>query len=119
MKISSANFEAIYGGMRTKREGDGDPQKEQYSQQQKKQEEAKKEEGPPSEEKVEAALVEFREDAKASGIDVSMSGKGPGLRVVLTDGSGAIIRQLSGEDFLKMRETGQDSRRGKILDQKL
>ena len=118
MKISATNFEAIYG-IRTKREGDGDPQKEQYSQNQKKQEEEKKDDAPPSEEKVEAALEKFREDAKASGIDVSMSGKGPGLRVVLTDGSGAVIRQLSGEDFLKMRESGHDSRRGKILDQKL
>ena len=69
------------------------------------------------------AIEEFSADkhAQANGLSAAMVGAGPGLKVVLKDGSGAIIRQLSGEEFLKLRETvtKDSSKRGKILDQKL
>jgi uncharacterized protein YlxW (UPF0749 family) len=80
-----------------------------------------------SQENVGKAIEAFEADpqTKLSGIHASVQGKGPGLRVTLTDCNGAVLRQLSGEEFLRLREaaSGQDSNgirgRGKILDQKL
>jgi hypothetical protein len=72
---------------------------------------------------IEAAVGKFRAEqlSKATGIHADQIGEGPGLKVVLKDGSGAVIRQFTGEEFLRMREeTQSDGRvRGKILDQKL
>jgi hypothetical protein len=69
-------------------------------------------------EKVADAVKSFQDDeqAKAAGINATVSGGGPGLRVVLKDGSGAVVRQLTGEEFLRLREVA--GKRGKILDQK-
>lgn len=60
-------------------------------------------------------------DAVANGLTATRLGDGPGLRVVLKDQAGTVIRQLTGEEFLKLREavTGDSASRGKILDQKL
>jgi hypothetical protein len=73
--------------------------------------------------KVENAVDAFQKDdqARVSGLQASMIGQGPGLRVILKDGSGAIVRQFTGEEFVKLREAvSKDGRaRGKILDQKL
>ena len=70
-----------------------------------------------------AAIEVFSEDKQAqeSGLMVTMEGQGPGLRVLLKDGSGAVIRQMTGDEFVKLRETvSKDPHsRGKILDQKL
>ena len=75
------------------------------------------------EEKVKAAISAFGSDAQTQvhGLSASSVGAGPGLKVVLKDGSGAVVRQLTGEEFLRLREAaGTDARvRGKILDQKL
>ncbi len=72
---------------------------------------------------VDQAAEEFQNDAQnqASGISATVVANGLGLKVVLKDGSGAVVRQLSGEEFMKLREatTQGTPGRGKILDQKL
>lgn len=75
-----------------------------------------------TDEKVLQAVQAFGADAtsKSNGLAATISGRGPGLRVVLSDSSGAKVRQYTGEEFLKLRATAtQDGRtRGKLLDQK-
>ena len=53
-----------------------------------------------------AAVTAFATELQnqTAGLSASMSGQGPGLKVVLKDGSGAVIRQPTGEEFLKLRE---------------
>ena len=76
-----------------------------------------------SDEKVGSAIEGFGRDeqALANGLTAAAVGMGPGLRVVLKDAKGGIVRQMSGEEFLRLRETVDKDRRarGKILDQKL
>jgi len=121
MKISTS---PVYDALRTisqvrsKSDGvsSGNPQ-QQYPQQGGKED---AEESPEQfEQKLDSAIEKFKEEAKANGLDTQVSGDGPGLRVTLTDGSGAVVRQFTGEEFVKMREGSHDGRRGKILDQKL
>jgi hypothetical protein len=74
-----------------------------------------------TDENVNAAMATFQADqqTQAQGIAAEVQGTGPGLRVVLKDGSGATIRSLSGEEFLRLREATHDVRiSGKIFDQK-
>lgn len=87
----------------------------------------KKEENPPekqdaSPEAVGQAIAVFENDtlAREAGLKAEAMGNGPGLRVILRDGQGAVVRQFTGEEFLKLREAAsKDPRtRGKILDQK-
>ncbi len=121
MKISSSPvYDALrlISQVRSKDDGEAAGNQSQYSQQQKKEEEQP--ESPEKfEEKLDNALEKFKVEAKANGLDTSVSGRGPGLKVTLTDGSGAVVRQFTGEEFVKMREGSHDGRRGKILDQKL
>lgn len=74
------------------------------------------------EEKVHAALNQFKSDGQtqASGLSASASGSGPGLKVTLKDSSGAVLRQVSGEEFLRLRQSlsKEGHVRGKLLDQK-
>lgn len=76
-----------------------------------------------SAEKVGEAIHAFAKDAQtqASGLHAEALGSGPGLRVILKDGSGTVVRSLTGEEFLKLRENASQDfhTRGKILDQKL
>lgn len=75
-----------------------------------------------SDQNVGAAIQAFQRDqqARANGLQAEMNGKGPGLRVVLKDGSGAIVRQFTGEEFLQMQEAAkQGQSRGRILDRKI
>jgi hypothetical protein len=76
-----------------------------------------------TQENVDAAVDAFKVDqqTQANGLSADVIGQGPGLKVILKDGSGAVIRQFTGEEFLKLREasTQQGAARGKILDQKL
>ncbi len=72
-------------------------------------------------EAVEAAVDTYSDDETnlSHGISASAEGNGPGLKVVLKDATGGILRSVSGEEFLKLREavnSGQKS--GRILDQK-
>ena len=74
------------------------------------------------EKEVLAEMERFREDSQATvhGLTATAEHDGPGLKVVLKDGNGTIIRQLTGEEFLKLREAvEQVAARGKLLDQKL
>jgi hypothetical protein len=76
-----------------------------------------------NEQELKYAMAEFRadQDAKANGLTASLEGAGPGLRVILRDGEGHTVRQLSGEEFLKLRHSLSTGLHvpGKILDQKL
>ena len=76
-------------------------------------------------ESIDRAIADFLADKQTqeNGLSANVTGSGPGLKVVLTDGSGGVVRRLTGEEFLKLRQsvsegTSQESR-GKILDQKL
>lgn len=67
--------------------------------------------------KIQDALEEF---TASNTLRAQAEGSGPGLKIVLKDGTGAVIRQMTGEEFLKLRETAKSDgqARGKILDQK-
>ena len=54
----------------------------------------------------------------ANGLSAALEGKGPGLRVTLTDGRGAVVRQFTGEEFLRLREAATVTKRGSLLDKK-
>ncbi len=71
-------------------------------------------------EQVGSAVNAFSHEADvvASGLNAELEGKGPGLRVTLKDGSGAVVRQFTGEEFVKLREAATGPR-GKLLDKKL
>jgi peptidoglycan hydrolase-like protein with peptidoglycan-binding domain len=74
-----------------------------------------------TDEVVNAAMAAFQADqqTQAQGIAAEVQGTGPGLKVVLKDGTGATIRSLSGEEFLRLREATNAVRvSGKIFDQK-
>lgn len=139
MKINSLNAPVTYTGQvrekqdghGTQQDGSGEKDSESGSQSEgklKKQRELHLELRTESKmdvspERMDQAIQAFQSDvlSQANGLKASLEGVGPGLRVVLKDGSGRIIRQLSREEFLKLREgTSQESRTcGKILDQKL
>lgn len=56
----------------------------------------------------------------AIGLSAEAEGKGPGLKVVLKDPNGGVIRHFTGDEFVKLRESllHETKVRGKILDQK-
>ena len=76
-------------------------------------------------EQVQAAMDAFSEDeqAVAAGLRVEREPSAcPGLKIVVRDGTGAVLRRFSGEEFVRLRETaGGPSLHapGKILDRKL
>lgn len=74
-------------------------------------------------EKLEEAVRDFSRDtqAQANGLTISAEGQGPGLRVVVKGSDGAVVRQFTGEEFIRLRESVTQGRSspGKILDQKL
>jgi hypothetical protein len=105
-------------------QGGGNPQ--QQGKRQNRQGQEKEEETPVFEvtdQTVGEAVDAFHADTQtlAQGLQASMDGQGPNLRVTLKDGSGALIRQFTGDEFLKLRDAvSKDGRsRGRILDQKL
>ncbi|HUP55954.1 MAG TPA: hypothetical protein VM598_00775 [Bdellovibrionota bacterium] len=73
-------------------------------------------------EELNAAIATFQADpqTREAGLTAEPVSGGPGLKVVLKDGTGSVVRQFTGEEFLKLREAAsKDTRmRGKILDQK-
>lgn len=99
--------------------GDGHP-REQKQKQQNKDDSDENQKFHVDEESLGAAVNEFQvEDAaKSNGLQANMSGNGPGLKVVLTDATGQVVRQFTGEEFLKLREAAQAPKRGRLLDQK-
>ena len=83
--------------------------------------EEKQEEVPVTAEEVQAAIETFSGDETnlTHGITASAQGTGPGLKVVLKDGSGGVLRAVSGEEFLKLREAVTNGKKsGRIIDQK-
>jgi hypothetical protein len=119
MKINPVNNAlSLLNRVREKQEHGGQSQRDPQNQQQ---EQPKQQE--PLPEAVQQAVEAFQTDSQtqSNGLSATMEGSGPGLRVVLKDGSGGVVRQFTGEEFIKLREAaGQDTRaRGKILDQKL
>ena len=68
---------------------------------------------------VERAVEDFEKEARSQqhGLHAWFT---PGLRVVLSDVNGNVIRQLGAQEFLQLRQAGSgDTRgRGKLLDQK-
>ena len=72
---------------------------------------------------ISQAITEFLADKQtlANGLSAVVDGHGPGLKVVLKDQNGEIIRQLSGEEFLRLQRAVSKVAPlpGKILDQKL
>lgn len=92
-----------------------DPEKEKKDESS--QEEPKKFD--PSE--VSEAALKFSEDAHSGpdGLKARVEGVGPGLRVTLRDGQGAVVRQLTGEEFMRLKEASQGQARGRLLDKKL
>lgn len=75
-----------------------------------------------TDENVNRAIDALNHDASATqnGLHAEQAGNGPGLRVVLKDASGGVLRNVSGEEFLKLREAiGQAKRPGKLIDRKV
>ena len=102
---------------------DGGFSGQQHPQQQKKKKEDEAPEAPVTREKLQGAVDAFiaDEQTRANGLSAQLvEGGTPGLRVVLSDGGGRLLRQYTAEEFLKLRDvTRPDGRaRGKLLDQK-
>ena len=70
--------------------------------------------------KVNLAVDSFVQDTTtvSNGLSAEVIGQGPGLRVTLKDGRGAVVRQFTGEEFVRLREASAGGR-GKLLDKKL
>lgn len=124
MKIGLASSVSAYPYV-VKEGSDRSGGKQQH--QQSPQKDSEKEEA--TEDDVEYAVAEFLADqqAQANGLTAAVDGHGPGLKVTLKDSAGTMVRQLSGEEFIKLRQAvtpkGGNAavapRSGKILDQKL
>jgi hypothetical protein len=125
-KVIFPNFGAknAVAGESARTDRDGGSGRDQYTRQQKKEEDqsSSKEQGEDQKEKFAQALQSFKDDphTQASGISAETEGRGPGLKVIVKDASGGVIRQYTGEEFMKLREAiGQDKKgRGRLLDQK-
>ncbi|MEK6577788.1 MAG: hypothetical protein AABZ55_01060 [Bdellovibrionota bacterium] len=106
-----------------KQDANGNPHDRNSKDQKKKNEKSQEDSNNASPSQVSEAVEKFRSDAqaKANGLTANLEGSGPGLRVVLKDVSGSVIRQFTGAEFLSLREAtlGESQSPGKILDQKL
>jgi hypothetical protein len=132
MKIGPFNGNVIFANFGSKNavaqedartDRDGGNGRDQYTRQQKKDGEGESQSSPEDQKKkMEQALQSFKADPQtlASGISAEAEGSGPGLRVVVKDASGSVIRQFTGDEFMKLREAvSQDKKgRGRLLDQK-
>lgn len=106
-------FERVSGKPNDKQGGAG---QNAYEQQQKKE---RKEE--PTEQEFLQAVETYGADPTnlENGITATPEGQGPGLRVVLKDAQGGVLRNVSGDEFLKLREAVRNgARSGRLLDQK-
>jgi uncharacterized FlaG/YvyC family protein len=126
MKINTWGLASDYRTIvREKRDGQSSQrhnhQNQNSSQQQK--EENSKNSSQLTYEQVDKALQEFQGDTltQSNGLSVSRQGEGLGLKVVLKDTQGNVIRQFSGEEFVRLRQATSVNQQavGKILDQKL
>lgn len=75
-----------------------------------------------SPEKLQTAVETFQSalNQKSHDLKAVLEGQGPGLKIILRDGTGALIRQFTGEEFLKVKHSVAQSGHcsGKILDKK-
>lgn len=116
-----------FPGLRTKRsDGDGGSARQQYDPNQSKRDPDSQDSDTNPEnlpQKVTEAIESFQADEAtvANGLKASIEGHGPGLRIILKDINGGVVRQFTGEEFLKLRSAAAPGahRNGKILDQKL
>jgi hypothetical protein len=72
-------------------------------------------------ESVQQAIESFAADElnQTQGITASPEGAGPGLKILLKDHAGGILRSISGEEFLKLRDAVNSGQRsGRLLDRK-
>lgn len=123
MKVNSTPAAPAYFEAIRKSEGASD-QNQQHKKQQKRDDEtrdSKQEENPITEEKLGEAASAFSHDptSVAHGLSANVEGQGPGLRVTLKDGNGGVVRQFTGEEFMKLRAAAQGLARGRLLDKKL
>jgi len=125
MKVStnSANviqlFDRVTGGKNTDSNGGGGGSNA-YEQNKKDQE--KQQEFEATMENIQKAVDDFssNEMNRSHGISASSEGNGPGLKVILKDCNGGVLRSVSGEEFLKLRQALQaGAKSGRILDQKV
>ena len=110
-------FERVNGKNADKHGGSGSNAQDHH-----KKEQEKKEEFDVTVENVQMAIEEFSSNQanQSHGISASQDGGGPGLKVTLRDSTGGVLRSVSGEEFLKLREAIQSgSKSGRILDQKV
>ena len=127
MKISPfANVIPFTNATRTKRsEGEGGNARQQYdpNQGRKDGEEKRKEQEPFDPKLIDDAVRSFVTDAATQehGLSAVVEGTGPGLKIHVKDCNGTVLRQFSGEEFLKLRDATSQTlgKRGKLLDQKL
>ncbi|MBS1959790.1 MAG: hypothetical protein JST80_09985 [Bdellovibrionales bacterium] len=108
-------FERVTGKPQDKQGGAG---QNAYERQQKREE--KQQEQPNEFEVIQAAESYVADELNHEhGITATTEGQGPGLRVTLKDAQGGVLRNVSGEEFLKLREAVRNgARSGRILDQK-
>lgn len=73
-----------------------------------------------AEKKLDTAVEAFAKESSAvsNDLNASVEGQGPGLRVTLKDGYGSMVRQFTGEEFLRLREAATGAR-GRLLDKKI
>ncbi len=80
-----------------------------------------------SEEQIQKAIALFAHDQQAqqNGLSACIAGKGPGLRVVLKDAEGHVVRALNPTEFVvlqsesKVTPTEATKGVGKLLDRKV
>jgi uncharacterized FlaG/YvyC family protein len=131
MKINSSTAVIGYSAGVLDKQGGGSSHQDQPQDQKRKAQDnlqvpenvQESEEASSSGEQIDQAVEAFQHEmeAQSNGLSATVEGTGPGLKVVLKDGAGSVVRQFSGEEFVKMRKSSsKDGRvRGKILDQKL
>jgi hypothetical protein len=63
--------------------------------------------------------LEAQSSLKDQELSASFEGHGPGLRVTLKDGRGAVVRQLSGSEFVALQQESHGAPIGRLFDKKI
>jgi hypothetical protein len=126
--INNVHFLSVNAKNGVAREGaradkDGENGRDQYTRQQKREDEGQENESPEERQaKFEDAVQSFQDDpqAQAAGLSAQAEGNGPGLRVVVKNAAGGVVREFTGEEFLRIREAVSGEKHpGKLLDRKI
>ncbi len=104
-----------------KSEGANDQNQKKKQDEQSSRDSSKDDEKPVTQESLGEAVSAFSHDpnSQVHGLSAKIEGQGPGLRVTLKDGYGGVVRQLTGEEFMKLKTAAQGLTRGRLLDKKL